>query len=120
MGTHGRPRADHRKITSAQPSPAHVFQKNLAHGLGWAGLRPAHPEPWFLPTTDEILFQRKCSHCPCRHHVHSLILRQQNLFSRKDFSQTKSYHPGAILKDEFPEKTNCIFGISMVDNPRRR
>jgi hypothetical protein len=31
-----------------------------------------------------------------------------------------SYHRRAVLKDEFPEKNNCIFGISMVDNLRRR
>jgi len=32
----------------------------------------------------------------------------------------QSYHRGAVLKEEFPEKTNCIFGISMVENLRRR
>ena len=32
----------------------------------------------------------------------------------------QAYHRGAVLKDEFPEKTNCIFGFSMVDNLRRR
>ena len=38
----------------------------------------------------------------------------------KCFPSTITYHRGAVLKDEFPEKTNCIFGFSMVDNLRRR
>ena len=38
----------------------------------------------------------------------------------KCFPSTITYHRGAVLKDEFPEKTNCRFGFSMVDNLRRR
>ncbi len=46
-------------------------------------------------------------------HSFCLMLKFEKLSHR-------AYHRRAVLKDEFPEKNNCIFGINMVDNPRRR